>query len=201
MSLRLVYQDPMGNYFHSLITTAPLTLAIGFIVLILFLSVRWLQRQLSGQELLEIRSTRILNGERGANVRGSVYEWPARTSSALDVLLSEIQFAHEQRSRTDTLIRSYAAQDTKTGLGNRLFFDNQLATLLEDQEKSGSAWRGDDDPLARLQSSARQPGRQSGGRADVYAYQSAIDIYYALPGLAAGVITAATLPCCYRIER
>lgn len=36
MSLRLVYQDPMGNYFHSLITTAPLTLAIGFIVLILF---------------------------------------------------------------------------------------------------------------------------------------------------------------------
>lgn len=89
----------MGNYFHSLITTAPLTLAIGFIVLILFLSVRWLQRQLSGQELLEIRSTRILNGERGANVRGSVYEWPARTSSALDVLLSEIQFAHEQRSR------------------------------------------------------------------------------------------------------
>lgn len=25
MSLRLVYQDPMGNYFHSLMTTAPLT--------------------------------------------------------------------------------------------------------------------------------------------------------------------------------
>ena len=24
MSLRLVYQDPMGNYFHSLMTTAPL---------------------------------------------------------------------------------------------------------------------------------------------------------------------------------
>ncbi|UJL40390.1 diguanylate cyclase [Salmonella enterica subsp. enterica serovar Kentucky] len=52
-------------------------------------------------------------------------------------MLSEIQFAHEQRSRLDTLIRSYAAQDTKTGLGNRLFFDNQLATLLEDQEKVG----------------------------------------------------------------
>jgi GGDEF domain-containing protein len=27
----------------------------------------------------------------------------------------------------DTLIRSYAAQDSKTGLNNRLFFDNQLA--------------------------------------------------------------------------
>lgn len=137
-SLHVVFQDPMGNYFHSLVTTAPLTLAIGFIVLILFLSVRWLQRQLSGQELLEIRATRILNGERGPNARGSVYEWPARTSSALDMLLSEIQFASEQRSRLDTLIRSYAAQDVKTGLGNRLFFDNQLATLLEDQEKVGS---------------------------------------------------------------
>ncbi|NDO79668.1 RNase E specificity factor CsrD [Citrobacter sp. NCU1] len=138
MSLRLVYQDPMGNYFHSLMTTAPLTLAIGFIILMLFLAVRWLQRQLFGQELLEVRSTRILNGERGPNVRGSVYEWPARTSSALDMLLSEIQNAREQRSRLDTLIRSYAAQDIKTGLGNRLFFDNQLATLLEDQEKVGA---------------------------------------------------------------
>ncbi len=26
----------------------------------------------------------------------------------------------------------------KTGLNNRLFFDNQLATLLEDQEKVGT---------------------------------------------------------------
>lgn len=138
MTMDLVYQDPMGNYFHSLMTTAPLTLAIGFIILMLFLAVRWLQRQLSGQELLEVRSTRILNGERGLNVRGSVYEWPARTSSALDMLLSEIQSAQEQRSRLDTLIRSYAAQDTKTGLSNRLFFDNQLATLLDDQEKVGA---------------------------------------------------------------
>jgi hypothetical protein len=34
------------------------------------------------------RSTRILSGERGPQVRGSVYEWPASTSSALDMLLS-----------------------------------------------------------------------------------------------------------------
>jgi RNase E specificity factor CsrD len=67
-----------------------------------------------------MRSVRILNGERGPQVRGSVYEWPSRTSSALDTLLSEIQFASDQRSRMDTLIRSYAAQDNKTGLNNRL---------------------------------------------------------------------------------
>lgn len=110
MSLRLVYQDPMGNYFHSLMTTAPLTGAIGFIIVMLFLAVRWLQRQLAGQELLETRATRILNGERGSNVLGTIYEWPPRTSSALDTLLREIQNAREQHSRLDTLIRSYAAR-------------------------------------------------------------------------------------------
>ena len=138
ITLRLSYQDPMANYFRSLMTTAPLTAAVAFFVILLFLAVRWLRRQLSGQELLENRSLRILNGERGINVRGSVHEWPTRTSSALDVLLSEIQFASEQRSRMDTLIRSYAAQDNKTGLNNRLFFNNQLATLLDDPEKVGS---------------------------------------------------------------
>ena len=138
MTIKLVYQDPMANYFRSLMTTAPLTLAVGFIVLLIFLAVRWQRRQLSGQELLENRSVRILNGERGPQVRGSIYEWPSRTSSALDVLLSEIQFASDQRSRMDTLIRSYAAQDNKTGLNNRLFFDNQLATLLDAPEKVGT---------------------------------------------------------------
>ncbi|BCU53880.1 RNase E specificity factor CsrD [Enterobacter kobei] len=138
MTISMQYQDPMVNYFHSLLATAPLTLAIGFMVIIIFLAVRWLRRQLAGQELLENRSVRILNGERGAQVRGSVHEWPSRTSSALDVLLTEIQSAADQRSHMDTLIRSYVAQDTKTGLSNRLFFDNQLATLLDDQENVGA---------------------------------------------------------------
>ncbi len=123
MSLRLVYQDPMGNYFHSLMTTAPLTGGDWlYHSYALPSAVRWLQRQLAGQELLETRATRILNGERGSNVLGTIYEWPPRTSSALDTLLCEIQNAREQHSRLDTLIRSYAAQDMKTGLNNRLFF-------------------------------------------------------------------------------
>lgn len=138
MTIHMVYLDPMASYFRSMMTTAPLTIAVAFIILLIFLAVRWLRRQLSGQELLEIRSVRILNGERGPQVRGSVHEWPSRTSSALDTLLSEIQFASDQRSRMDTLIRSYAAQDNKTGLNNRLFFDNQLATLLDDSEKVGT---------------------------------------------------------------
>ncbi len=80
------------------------------VLVIFFLRALDLRRQLCWPELLEVRAARILNGERGPQVRGSVHEWPASTSSALDMLLSELQFASDQRSRMDTLIRSYAAR-------------------------------------------------------------------------------------------
>ena len=138
MVLWLQYRDPIVSDVRSLMATVPLGLAIVLMVLATLLAVRWVRQQLSGQELLEMRAVRILNGERGHQVRGSVYEWPTSISSALDMLLSEIQFASDQRNRIDTLIRSHAALDTRTGLSNRVFFDNQLATLLEDQEKVGA---------------------------------------------------------------
>ncbi|HEY1843505.1 MAG TPA: RNase E specificity factor CsrD [Buttiauxella sp.] len=138
MFVSLTFRDPVVGYYNSLFNNVPLTIAIGLMLIVLFFAVRWLKKQLEGEELLESRATRILNGERGADVRGSVHEWPTRASSALDVLLSDLQSAGEQRSRMDTLIRAFAAQDAKTGLNNRLFFDNQLAMLLEDQEQVGS---------------------------------------------------------------
>lgn len=138
MAVRVTWSDPVVNYFRSMVTTAPLSIAIVFMVIMILLGGRWMRRQLSGLELLETRAVRILNGERGNRVRGSVHEWPARASSAMDVLLSDIQHANEQRTRMDRLIRAFAAQDSKTGLSNRLFFDNQLATLLEDQENVGT---------------------------------------------------------------
>ncbi|WP_435947007.1 RNase E specificity factor CsrD [Dryocola sp. BD586] len=138
MFVSLTFRDPVSNYYNSLFNTVPLTLAVAFMIVVLFFAIRWMKKQLAGQELLERRATRILNGERSSEVRGSVLEWPTRASSALDVLLSDLQNASEQRSRMDTLIRAFAAQDAKTGLNNRLFFDNQLATLLEDQEQVGA---------------------------------------------------------------
>ncbi|MCT4714678.1 RNase E specificity factor CsrD [Enterobacteriaceae bacterium H18W14] len=138
MFVSLTFRDPVTNYYNSLFNTVPLTVAIGLMVVVLFFAVRWMKKQLAGEELLETRATRILNGERSSEVRGSVLEWPTRASSALDVLLSDLQNASEQRSKMDTLIRAFAAQDAKTGLNNRLFFENQLATLLEDQERVGA---------------------------------------------------------------
>ncbi|RPH27299.1 RNase E specificity factor CsrD [Buttiauxella warmboldiae] len=138
MFLSLTYRDPVANYYNSLFTTVPLSVTIGFMLIVLCFALRWMKKQLAGQELLESRARRILNGERGAGGRGSVLEWPPQASSALDLLLSELQNAGEQRSRMDTLIRAFAAQDAKTGLNNRLFFDNQLATLLDEQEQPGA---------------------------------------------------------------
>lgn len=49
MTIHMVYLDPMASYFRSMMTTAPLTVAVAFIVLLIFLAVRWLRRQLSGR--------------------------------------------------------------------------------------------------------------------------------------------------------
>lgn len=135
MRITVTWRDPIGIYYQSMFTTAPLSVAIIVIAGFVWLAIRWVKKQLSGKELLESRAIRILNGERGATVRGDMREWPVRASSALDLLLMELEHADERRSRVDTLIRAHAAQDTRTGLSNRLFFDNQLATLLEDQER------------------------------------------------------------------
>lgn len=138
MFASLTFVDPVANYYNSLFNNVPLSIAIGLMIVVLFFAVRWVKKLLEGEELLENRATRILNGERGSGVKGSVLEWPIRASGALDALLSDLQNASEQRSKMDTLIRAFAAQDAKTGLNNRLFFDNQLAMLLEDQEQVGA---------------------------------------------------------------
>lgn len=137
MQVRMTYHDPAAEYYQSVLTMGPLTIAIGFMVLVVFFSSRWVKRQLRGQEAMELRAERILRGERSKEVRGSAVEWPYRTSLALDRLLDELQEAGVRRHRVDTLIRSYAARDDKTGLNNRLFFDNQLATLLDEREGDG----------------------------------------------------------------
>jgi RNase E specificity factor CsrD len=137
-TVEVVYRDPINDYFHSLVTTAPLSIAIIFMIAMVLLTSRWIRRQFIGLEQMDNRAARILNGERGSEVLGATNEWPAHSSRALDMLLKELQHASEQRSRVGTLIRSYAAQDAQTGLNNRLFFESQLATLLEDREHVGA---------------------------------------------------------------
>ncbi|TKK17120.1 RNase E specificity factor CsrD [Pantoea agglomerans] len=141
LELRVVTLDPAKTWLRSITGTS--TLGILFTVmlvmsLVLLLMHRWLSRQWRGMEHLEVRAEAIISGERGVMPKRGADEWPPRASRALDVLLADLQEAGEQRLRIDTLIRTFAAQDGRTGLNNRLFFDNQLATLLEDQEAVGT---------------------------------------------------------------
>ncbi len=154
------------------------------------------------RELLEIRSTRTLNGERGANVRGLFTTASARTSSALDVLLSEIRLLTNSVKSPDTssfVLRRAGHQ--KPDSVTVCSFDNQLATLLEDQEKVGVHGV----VMIRLPdfTFCATASRQSGGRADVFMlYQSAnIDIYARYPCSLLARYHRSTSPCRYRIER
>ncbi len=126
------YIDPLKSYTRSAYAAAMLSLIVVLVVLTLLLSFRWLRAQTAGQEKLERRAKRILNGEREYAIRGEDYEWPSCASRAIDHLLAELVDAREECNRVDTLIRTFAAQDAKTGLNNRQFFDNQLTTQLEE---------------------------------------------------------------------
>lgn len=136
-TLHITYRDPFASDVRTLQSTAAVTLSIVVMVVVLLFSLRWLREQADGEDRLERRARRILNGERENVMQGDVREWPANVSGALDRLLADLAEAREERSRVDTLIRAFAAQDAKTGLNNRLFFDNQLTTQLEDEGSHG----------------------------------------------------------------
>ncbi|AXW86659.1 RNase E specificity factor CsrD [Lonsdalea britannica] len=138
ISLKIIYVDPlMGSprYLFSFLSVMVVMLVMSVAI---FYAVRWLRRQMAGQERLEERAQRILYGDSEVVPHGSGREWPVSASGALDKLLGDLMEAREAKGRVDTLIRAFAAQDAETGLNNRFFFDNQLATQLEDPESVGT---------------------------------------------------------------
>lgn len=138
ISLKMIYVDPlMGcpRYLFSFLSVMVVMLVMSVAI---FYAVRWLRRQMAGQERLEERAQRILYGDSEVVPPGSGREWPVCASGALDKLLGDLVEAREAKGRVDTLIRAFVAQDAETGLNNRFFFDNQLATQLEDPESVGT---------------------------------------------------------------
>lgn len=74
----------------------------------------------------------------------------------------------------------------KTGLNNRLFFDNQLATLLEDQEKVGT--HGIVMMIRLPDFNMLSDTRGTAVEEQFFSDESAIDIYDALPRRTAGAL-------------
>lgn len=140
LELRVVALDPAKTWFRSFsgaYTVLSLLTVVAIMSFLLVMTHRWLTRRWQNMEQLEMRAARILAGER-TSLSEPETEWPPKASRAINMLLKELQEAGEQRLRIDTLIRTFAAQDPRTGLNNRLFFDNQLATLLEEREDVGT---------------------------------------------------------------
>ncbi|MBK5071460.1 RNase E specificity factor CsrD [Budviciaceae bacterium CWB-B4] len=135
--LQILYVNPILSTLFSLPILLAIIAVIVFIGLIMFWWIHWLKQQFKGLLLLEERSQRILAGERDGAEISDEKEWPVNTSAAINRLLSELSNMSNERVRVDKLIRSFAAQDAQTGLNNRLFFDNQLATQLEEPNAHG----------------------------------------------------------------
>lgn len=136
-SMHFSYIDPLSSYARSLYAVAILSLVVVIVAMTLLLSFRWLREQTAGQEKLEWRAKRILNGEREHAIHSEGHEWPPCASRAIDHLLAELIEVREERNRVDTLIRTFAAQDAETGFSNRQFFDNQLTTQMEESGAHG----------------------------------------------------------------
>ncbi|AKJ43952.1 RNase E specificity factor CsrD [Pragia fontium] len=136
-SMSITYANPILSTLFSLPILLAIVTVIVFISLVMFWWVHWLKQQFRGLLLLEERSLRILSGEREGVTTADVHEWPVNTSAAIDSLLSDLKNMSDERVRMDKLIRAFAAQDAQTGLSNRLFFDNHLATQLEEPNAHG----------------------------------------------------------------
>ncbi|SHI05459.1 EAL domain-containing protein [Ferrimonas marina] len=89
----------------------------------------WLEREMSGIELLALRASRINGGDveaAGELVKG---ERPLSVSRALRKLHRNWQQEREAKLELDRQIRTRAFIDHETELGNRMFFERRLAAL------------------------------------------------------------------------
>lgn len=137
VSLHLFILNPAKTWASSF--TRTYLLIIGGIIItlvggLLIAIYNWFAWQWRCFERLCGRAQRILSGDYFCAGEETLATWPAKIGHAITLLQNKIEEAGEQRLRIDRLIRVLATQDSETGLNNRLFFDSQLATLLDDAE-------------------------------------------------------------------
>lgn len=139
LHLHFQYFSPFSDSAAYIAPLGMLAGGIGLIVLLLWLTLGWLKRQLRGVELLSERAQLLLNGQTGKPRHLPEDEWPVSASQALSWLLSELEDAKKERSRFDTFIRRNVFIDKQLGIGNRIFFDNRLEAAMSDAEFSAGA--------------------------------------------------------------
>lgn len=139
LNLQLVLRPPFYQLDHSMAALSGVTGAILLVFLGTLFILRWFRRQLRGAELLDLRGQFILQGKLKLLQHDPTEEWPHFASQALDKLLLDLKDAGKERSRFDTYMRANVFVDKKTGIGNRVFFDNRLEAALNDSASHSGA--------------------------------------------------------------
>ncbi|MFO6423226.1 EAL domain-containing protein [Motilimonas sp. KMU-193] len=132
-------QQPFRLLDYGITSYLGLFLALFMVLIGCIISIRWLKRQFAGAEKLERRAKLIEIGEVKNNAHRDLDEWPSSAAKVIDSLLVRLNDAQQERSRFDTYIRANAFVDDKTGLSNRLAFDNRLQSAVRDDSISTGA--------------------------------------------------------------
>ncbi|MCM2678574.1 EAL domain-containing protein [Echinimonas agarilytica] len=109
-----------------------LVIAFTLVILTAWWGGRWQRKRLKEVDNISHRAQRLIKGELIAS--GDDVERPRIIRQALDYLVHELQDARKERSRFDAFMRSNTFLDPVTGLGNRLYFDNQIESAIRDEQ-------------------------------------------------------------------
>ncbi|EGM68521.1 RNase E specificity factor CsrD [Shewanella sp. HN-41] len=133
--LRMTLTLPQPFAHYSVSWYEILILGVGLLAVIAFvrLGYSWFSQQLDGIEELAERSRLILQGKHEQALSTPGKGRPRLINRALTKLLEELQDAQKERGRFDKFIRSNTFLDAETRIGNRLFLNNRLDALSNDQ--------------------------------------------------------------------
>ncbi|WP_108649164.1 EAL domain-containing protein [Dongshaea marina] len=132
-------QWPLDDLHLSLLNISGLLGAALLVLLGLWGSLRRLKYHLDGAERLMLRAKLISRGELYRLQHTRDQEWPPVISQVIDDLQSKLEDANKERSRFDAFMRSNAFVDSRSGIGNRIFFDNRLEAAVSDRASLSGA--------------------------------------------------------------
>ncbi|PIW59994.1 RNase E specificity factor CsrD [Shewanella sp. CG12_big_fil_rev_8_21_14_0_65_47_15] len=133
LRMTLTLPQPFAHYSVSWYEILILGVGLLAVIALVRLGYSWFSQQLDGIEELAERSRLILLGKHEQALATPGKGRPRLINRALTKLLEELQDAQKERGRFDKFIRSNTFLDAETRIGNRLFLNNRLDALSNDQ--------------------------------------------------------------------
>ncbi|MBW8189431.1 EAL domain-containing protein [Neiella marina] len=128
LQLTASFNNPWLEASWSWYSVAILLLMLSLVGLTAWRGSLWFVRRLQEVDNIGLRAQQILKGE--MVLSGEAEERPRVIRQALDKMVTELLDARQERSRFDAFMRTNTFLDPVTGLGNRLYFDNQINSAI-----------------------------------------------------------------------